>query len=182
MIYQYPTTPADKFVIQESNRQQNINGSCDCGQLQYTVKQAPLFVHCCHCTWCQRESGAAFAINAIIESSAVEVTEGLPALINTPTASGNGQIIARCPACQVALWSHYPRFGKLMSYIKVGTLDDPNQMPPDIHIYTQSKQHWFELPAGMPAFEGYYDRDAMWPKASLVRLEALIAQQNEQQS
>ncbi len=165
-----------------NKHKENILGRCDCDQIQYTVKQSPLYVHCCHCSWCQRESGAAFAINALIESSAIELTHGEPALINTPSESGGGQLMARCPNCQVALWSHYPSFGKLMSFIKVGTLDNPSLMPPDIQIFTQSKQQWFELPTDMPAFKRFYNRDEMWPKASLLRLHELSSQLPSQNS
>ncbi len=167
-------------MTQVNRDKESILGRCDCDQIQYAVNQSPLYVHCCHCTWCQRESGAAFAINALIESSAIEVTHGVPALIDTPSESRGGQLMARCPNCQVALWSHYPNFGKLMSFIKVGTLDNPHLMPPDIQIFTQSKQQWFILPTDKPASKRFYNRDEMWPKDSLLRLDALLKQLNQQ--
>lgn len=149
-------------------------GGCDCGYIRYAIHIKPMFVHCCHCTWCQRESGAAFAINAIIESTAVRLSNHQPVLVDTPTASGGGQRIARCPKCQVAVWSHYSGFNQSISFVKVGTLDEASSVPPDIHIFTQSKQTWFELPKNVPVFERYYNKQEMWPADSLKRLNDLI--------
>ena len=155
-----------------------MSGGCDCGYVRYEVMKKPLYVHCCHCTWCQRESGAAFALNALVESSEVKLSSHKPVLIDTPSPSGRGQIIARCPQCQVALWSHYGGLGKLMSFIKVGTLDDANQMPPDIHIYTSTKQAWLKLPNDALVYEGYYDRKALWSDENLARFDALLVLKN----
>ena len=151
-----------------------LEGGCDCRLVRYRLEAPPLFVHCCHCRWCQRESGAAFALNAMIESTELQVLSGAPNLINTPSASGRGQNIARCPQCQIALWSHYAGAGRLIAFVRVGTLDEPDRLPPDIHIFTASKQPWVVLPAGMPAMSEYYDRRQYWPPASLLRYAALL--------
>ncbi len=151
-------------------------GGCACGHVRYEVIAEPLYVHCCHCTWCQRESGAAFALNAMVESNCINLLKTPPILIDTPSESGQGQKIARCPQCQVALWSHYGGLGELLSFIKVGTLDDPDTMPPDIHIFTQSKQDWIRLPADGLIFERYYNRKELWPESSLTRFNALLEQ------
>jgi hypothetical protein len=134
----------------------------------------PLFVHCCHCRWCQRESGASFALNAMIEADRVEVLAGQPDLVDTPSESGYGQKIARCPRCRIALWSHYAGAGPLVSFVRVGTLDEPDRVPPDIHIFTRSKQPWVVLPEGTPAVPQYYDREACWPAGSLARWKILL--------
>ncbi|NKB59875.1 MAG: aldehyde-activating protein [Alphaproteobacteria bacterium] len=135
----------------------------------------PLFVHCCHCRWCQRESGAAFAINAMIESDRVVLLQGMPEIVDTPSESGNGQKFARCPACKVALWSTYTGAGELIRFVRAGTLDDPDRVPPDIHIYTASKQPWIILPSNVPAVEEYYRRSQYWPEDSLARRKACYA-------
>ncbi len=152
-----------------------LAGGCDCTAIRYTLACAPLIVHCCHCRWCQRESGAAFAQNAMIESEHLAIT-GAPDLVRTPSASGRGQTIARCPTCRIALWSHYAGAGPIMSFVRVGTLDEPDRLPPDVHIFTSTKQPWVVLPPGTPAFLEYYDRDALWPAASLARRERLRPQ------
>lgn len=152
-----------------------IDGGCTCGAIRYRMTTRPLFVNCCHCRWCQRETGSAFVINAMIESERLEVLEGQPELTNTPSESGKGQLIARCPACHVALWSHYAGAGHKVSFVRVGTLDEPDRLPPDVHIFTRSKQPWVNLEGGAPVFEEYYEREKLWPVESLKRREALLA-------
>lgn len=151
-----------------------LKGGCDCGLVRYELTRKPMFVHCCHCRWCQRESGSAFAVNAIVESNYVVVTNGKPEAVDTPSESGKGQIFMRCPECRIAVWSHYATAGDLISFIRVGTLDDPDAIPPDIHIFTESKQPWVVLPEGTPAVKVYYDRDEFWPEESLHRRQALL--------
>ncbi len=153
-----------------------LDGGCDCRNLRYRMQAAPLFVHCCHCRWCQRESGASFALNAMIEADRVRVLEGEPDLIDTPSESGYGQKIARCPKCRIAVWSNYGGAGPVMKFVRVGTLDEPDHLPPDIHIYTASKQPWVVLPEGTPAVPEYYDRKLYWPAESLARFKLMLPQ------
>jgi hypothetical protein len=136
-----------------------------------------MVVHCCHCRWCQRETGASFALNAMIEAGRVLLLQGEPELVNTPSNSGKGQKILRCPMCRIALWSHYAGASDRVSFVRVGTLDDPDRLPPDIHIFTSSKQPWVVLPEGTPAVPDYYDREEYWTKESLARREALFGKQ-----
>ena len=148
-------------------------GGCDCGHLRYRLETQPLVVHCCHCRWCQRESGALFALNAMIESDRVSLLQGDPMIVDTPSESGLGQRIARCPKCFVTTWSHYAGAGPALKFVRVGTLDDPDRLPPDIHIFTASKQAWVRIPDGVPAAAQYYDRKQYWSEDSLRRYEAL---------
>jgi hypothetical protein len=152
----------------------SIEGKCTCGRVRYRLTSKPLFVHCCHCRWCQRETGASFALNAMIESDRVLLLEGEPEIVNTPSNSGKGQKIARCPVCRVALWSNYAGAGDAVRFVRVGTLEEPDRLPPDIHIFTASKQPWVLLPPGVPAVAEYYRRDEYWPKESLERRRALL--------
>ena len=151
-----------------------IEGGCDCRTVRYRVETAPLVVHCCHCRWCQRESGASFALNAMIEADRVTTLAGTPEIVATPSQSGLGQRIARCPTCRIALWSHYAGAGPVLAFVRVGTLDDPDRLPPDIHIFTASKQPWVVLPPGSRAVLEYYDRDEVWSDESLARRRALL--------
>lgn len=152
----------------------SLDGRCTCGAVRYRMASAPLFVHCCHCRWCQRETGASFALNAMIESGRLVLLQGRPEQVLTPSNSGKGQKIMRCPTCRIALWSHYAGAGEAVSFVRVGTLDEPDRLPPDIHIFTASKQPWVVLPPGVPAVPEYYERDAHWPPASLARRRALM--------
>ena len=142
--------------------------------MRYRLIPPPLIVHCCHCRWCQRETGTAFALNALIESERLQLLTGRVELVVTPSASGKGQPIARCPTCRVALWSHYFGSGERISFVRVGTLDEPDRFPPDVHIYTESKQPWVVMPAGARAFSQYYSRRDVWSEASLARRRALM--------
>lgn len=151
-------------------------GGCDCRALRYRMLTRPLFVHCCHCRWCQRESGAAFALNAMIESDRVVELGVAPELVDTPSDSGLGQRIARCPRCRIAVWSHYAGSGPAVKFVRVGTLDDPARLPPDIHIFTASKQPWVLLPPATPAVPEYYEREQHWPAESLQRRQAILPQ------
>jgi hypothetical protein len=152
----------------------HFDGRCTCGAVHYRLSSAPLFVHCCHCRWCQRETGTAFVLNAMIEADRVVLLQGEPELVATPSNSGKGQNIFRCPKCRIALWSHYAGAGDKICFVRVGTLEAPDRLPPDIHIFTSSKQPWVLLSPDVPAVPEYYDRKRYWPAASLGRREALL--------
>jgi hypothetical protein len=152
-----------------------MEGGCTCRTIRYRMESSPLFVHCCHCSWCQRESGASFALNAMIEADRVTTLQGEPEIIQTPSNSGKGQLIARCPTCKIAVWSNFAGAGAAIRFVRVGTLDHPGRVPPDIHIFTASKQPWVVLPANTPAVPEYYSSADHWPPESLARRAALRA-------
>lgn len=149
-------------------------GGCACMAVRYRMESTPLVVHCCHCRWCQRETGTAFALNAMIEADRVSNLGIEPEIINTPSESGAGQKIARCPTCKVAVWSHYAGAGPITRFVRVGTLDNPDLLPPDVHIFVESKQPWVQLPAGAKVYAEYYEREDVWSAESLKRREALL--------
>ena len=153
---------------------EGLEGRCACGGVRYRLGSAPMFVHCCHCTSCQRETGSAFVINALIEADRVGTTAGAAEPVMTPSESGRGQQIWRCPACRIALWSNYGGSADIMRFVRVGTLDTPAALPPDIHIYTRSKLPWVRLPEGVPAVEVYYDSVGLWPADSLARRDRAL--------
>ena len=150
-----------------------LDGGCTCRAVRYRMHGAPLIVHCCHCRWCQRETGASFALNALIEADRVELLGGAPEVVVTPSESGVGQRISRCPQCRVAVWSHYGGSGEKIRFVRVGTLDEPDRLAPDIHIYTASKQPWVVLDGRVPAVPAYYDVEQQWRPASLERRRVL---------
>jgi hypothetical protein len=147
-------------------------GGCACGAVRYRLTSEPLFVHCCHCLNCQRQTGSAFVINVLIETDQVELLAGEPEVVPVPRGSRK-QKIWRCPACQIAVYSQYttPR----IRFVRAGTLDDPSSVAPDVHIYTRSKLPWVELPDDVPAFRSYYDPAQLWPSASSERFQAAMA-------
>jgi len=154
-----------------------VEGGCTCGEVRYEVTGEPLIVHACHCRWCQRQTGGPHVINALFEAERIELTTGEVEIIKTPSPSGQGQTIARCPKCKVAVWSSYYMGGlrDRVRFLRVGTLDNPDLMPPDVHIYTSTKMPWYELPPDDYAVSEFYDLQATWRKDSLKRLRALKA-------
>ena len=149
-----------------------FDGGCACGKVRYRVSRAPIFVHGCHCRQCQRQTGTAFAINALVEATAVQLQAGTTEATDVPSPSGAGQRICRCAACKVALWSHYLAGGEAIAYVRVGTLDEPGRISPDIHIYTSTKHPVVVLPDGVPAVDEYYRAKEHWPAESLARARA----------
>lgn len=148
-----------------------MTGGCSCGAVRYRLASEPLFVHCCHCLNCQRQTGSAFVINILIETDRVELLGEEPEAVSVPRSGGEKQRIWRCPTCRVAVYSQYtsPR----VRFVRAGTLDEPSAVAPDVHIFTRSKLPWVVLPDGVPAFDVYYDTEKLWPEASLKRIAAL---------
>ena len=151
-----------------------MEGGCTCRFVRYRLEGTPLIVHACHCTWCQRETGTAFAVNAMYEAARVVLLSDAPEVIDTPSVSGKGQKISRCPQCKVAVWSNYPDNGAAVRFVRVGTMDEPASCPPDIHIFTSTKLPWIVLPDGVPAVAEYYDRGSVWPADRLERLRRVV--------
>jgi hypothetical protein len=150
-----------------------LEGGCACGAVRYRLTSDPLFVHCCHCLNCQRQTGSAFVINVLIEADRVELLAGEPQLVDVPRDDGSKQTIWRCPTCRIAVFSQYTH--PAVRFVRGGTLDEPAAVTPNVHIYTRSKLPWVALPDSVPAFEVFYDMMKLWPAASLERLEALMA-------
>jgi hypothetical protein len=146
-------------------------GGCACGAVRYRLTSDPLFVHCCHCLNCQRQTGSAFVINVLIEADRVEIAKGEPQSVAVPRDDGSTQGVFRCPECQIALYSLYGH--PVVAFVRAGTLDEPASVSPDVHIFTRSKLPWVALPDAVPSFDVYYDTEALWPAESLDRLRAL---------
>jgi hypothetical protein len=170
----FPPPPRDgKFRPTTKKRENAMEGGCTCGKVRYRLTGAPLIVHACHCRWCQRETGTAHALNALYEADRVDHTAGEPEIVHTPSASGKGQKIARCATCKVAVWSNYPQAGPAVRFVRVGTLDEPDRCPPDIHIFTSSKQRWVTLPPDAKAVPEFYDVKSVWTPESLERVRIM---------
>lgn len=155
----------------------NLSGSCFCGSIRYRLARRPMFVHCCHCRDCQRQTGGPFVVNALIERGCVELEDGsqAPVRVTVGTDSGRHHDIYRCAQCQSALWSDYGRRG-VMVFVRVMTLDCGHDIEPDVHIFTRSKLPWLPLPPGARSFDAYYDMQREWPKQSLARRAAILGE------
>lgn len=152
-----------------------LTGRCGCGHVNFSLSSAPIVVNCCHCRFCQRLGGSAFAVNAMIETNRVTlIGTGMPIAVHTPSALPGGQRVHRCPQCFGQLWSHHSLLGAAIAIVRVGTLDEPDRLPPDVHCYTESKQPWVIVPAGVPAFAQGYEPSAAWAPAAQQRLRLAL--------
>ncbi len=151
----------------------NLFGHCDCKKIKYELLARPMFVNCCNCSWCQRETGSAFVINGVIESKNIKHHGAQPQTKTIPSNSGKGQIIHFCPDCKVTLYSNYAGAGPFLSFVRIGTLENPSECPPNAIIFTKSKQDWVCYPDNIPQFEEYYDMKALYPAESWARRMAL---------
>lgn len=151
----------------------SLTGGCACGFVRYRMEGAPMIVHCCHCLDCQRQTGGAFVINALIETDRITLMDGAPEPVEVPTDSGHPHDVYRCPQCQTAVWSDYGRRPALR-FVRVGTLDQPHALTPDVHIFTRSKVPWVGLPADAPAFEVYYEAAKVWSAEAIARRKAAL--------
>ena len=146
--------------------------SCACSHVRFRLTSAPMFIHCCHCTDCQRQTGSAFVLNALIEADRVVVEAGAVEQAALPTDSGKPHVVSRCPRCRTALWSTYGG-REQVRFVRVGTLDDARAFTPDVHIFTQSKLPWVGLPDDVPAFPIFYAQMSdVWSADALARREA----------
>lgn len=151
-----------------------LTGSCECGWIQYELLDKPMIVQACHCRDCQKQSGSAFSVNLWMEASNIRVTgkgQG-PAYYPSRGGSGKAHDIYFCDRCGTTMWSHYHAAPGKNFFVKAGTLDDPAQFKPDVHVHTRWKLPWVELDPAIPSFEGFYDIREVWPPESLARLEA----------
>lgn len=151
-----------------------FDGGCTCARVRYRMTRVPMYVHCCHCTWCRRESGAAFALNGMLENAALTLLAGEVEAVDTPTASGRGQKISRCPECRNALWGNLSTAGDAVHFVRLGTLDNPELFPPDVHIFTSTKLPWVSLDDDIPAFDEFYVKSEMWSAQSIERYERAL--------
>ncbi len=155
-----------------------LEGGCFCGKVRYRLTSAPMFVHCCHCRNCQSQTGSAFVLNALIETDRIEMLSGEPEPTTVESGSGHPHDIYRCPDCRTAVWSDYGRRPGLR-FVRVGTLDDPAALSPDVHIFTRSKLPWVRLPEDVHSYEVYYDIEKLWPPESLERRRAILGSAQE---
>ena len=150
-------------------------GGCACGKARYKLTASPLVVNVCHCRDCQRLTGSAFVVNIWIERRFVEADHSRLSSIMLSAGSGKPHEVFHCPDCGTALWSKYHAAPGDTLLVRAGTLDRPDTVKPDVHIFTRSKVPWFDLPSGVPIFDGFYKIAEFWPPESRERLRRNIA-------
>ncbi|WP_417266918.1 GFA family protein [Celeribacter baekdonensis] len=149
--------------------EKEMHGRCTCGEIEYALGDSFMCVHSCHCTWCQRETGSAFALNGLIERAKLTVIKGTPMEVETASNSGKGQTIVRCPACHVVLWSHYSGAGRALAFVRVGTLEQAREITPDVFIFTSTAVPWMRFPDGAKVYPNYYPTKEVWTPEAIAR-------------
>lgn len=149
-------------------------GGCGCGQVRYRLRGEPIFVNNCHCRLCQQQTGSTSVVNVFTESENVDLLQGDLTEHTVTAGSGGPHVICRCAACGTAVWSVYPRLGRLGLGVRAGTLDDPGSVTPDAVIFTDSMMPWVALPAGIPAFAATYNPFELLPPGRVARLQAML--------
>jgi hypothetical protein len=145
--------------------------------VRYRLAAEPMIVHACHCRDCQRLTGSAFVLNLWIERRFVEATGATPRSFTLRAGSGQGHDVFFCDVCGTTLWSHYHAPPGDTLFVRAGTLDQPDSVAPDVHIFTRSKLPWLALPEGARAFEAMYgDFAAVWPAERLARFRRNAAE------
>jgi hypothetical protein len=145
-----------------------INGQCSCGEVNYELSEEPMFVHACHCSLCKQQTGSAFIAHAFIESAHFHLLSGVLHPVFGASGSGNPHEVNRCKSCGTAIISYYEG-QREWGVVKVGTLQNPDQFPPGVHLHIKQKVSWIEIPEDVPAFEEGYDFEAVWPSEGYTR-------------
>lgn len=123
-----------------------------CGAVQYRVSGEPLTFYACHCTDCQRRSGAAFGLSLLYPRTAVELLQGATALHTAAVENGRIKRAVACPSCGIQVWGISGRNPDVL-VVRPGTLDDRTGLAPVAHMWTRSRQPWVQIPPGMAQFE-----------------------------
>ncbi|WP_347912027.1 GFA family protein [Pseudomonas grandcourensis] len=121
-----------------------LNGSCLCGNVQYSTLAAPLMTAVCHCSDCQKQSGSAFSVNVLVPTEGFEV-EGR-SLSSYASNGGSGLPVRRffCSTCGSALYSAITTMPGLFA-VKAGTLSDTSAPTPALHMFCASAQPWVAI-------------------------------------
>jgi hypothetical protein len=159
--------------MSSSDASNKFEGGCACGEVRYRLTKEPMFTHCCHCTQCQRLTGSAFVLNTIIENEHIELLNGTVLKTAGISEYDKPHDIYRCSRCLTAVWSDYggrPNY----RFVRVGTLDEPNLIKPNAHIFVRSKLEWVLIPEDQKAFDVFYELEKEWPVEMLARREAAL--------
>ena len=129
-----------------------LTGSCQCRNVRFQCTAAPASIYACHCTECQRLSGSAFGTSMLVPRDAFSVTQGTPRSWVRTSESGRRVECVFCPDCGTRL-VHLPEHSPAMAIMRPGALDDTSWIRLAGHIWTRSKQPWFEVPPGSVTYE-----------------------------
>ena len=123
-----------------------ISGGCQCGALSYQLGATPIVLYFCHCSECQKQSASAFGQSMRIYQKDLTISGDL-ASFTRHGALQNDLVCEFCPRCGTRLFHRRANYADTLN-IKAGTLDDTSWLKPAGHIWTNSKQGWFEIAPG----------------------------------
>lgn len=131
--------------------QDAMTGRCNCGAVTWRIDGAPLAVAACHCTNCRAQSGAAYSVNIVAKSREVTLEGPFKTFEDKTTASGQPVMRQFCGECGSPIRSVITANPAVVA-IKAGTADEAGSFAPTIHVWTQSKLSWVEIPGNVPSF------------------------------
>lgn len=128
-----------------------VTGRCNCGATTWKIAGAPLAVAACHCTNCRAQSGAAYSVNIVAKSNEVSLAGPIKTFEDKATSSGQPVLRQFCGDCGSPIQSVITANPAIVA-IKAGTADYAGAFAPTLHVWTQSKLPWVEIPAGVASF------------------------------
>ncbi|VVT03603.1 Aldehyde-activating protein [Sphingomonas sp. EC-HK361] len=128
-----------------------VAGGCRCGAVRYELAVDALPpVYACHCHQCQRWTGSAFSLQALVPEQALSISGPVEVYEKTTDDRTSTQRI--CGTCRSRLYNTNTRRPGV-AVVRAGTLDDSERLDCRAHIYIAYKQDWVILPDGIPTFE-----------------------------
>jgi hypothetical protein len=127
-----------------------IEGGCRCGAVRYTIALDALPpVYACHCHICQRVSGSAFSVQALVPETSLTVTG--PIVVSEITTEDRTSVQRFCGDCYARIYNTNTRRPGI-AVVRAGTLDRSEELDCRAHIFTAYKQGWFPIPEDVPSW------------------------------
>jgi len=138
---------------------ETLSGGCLCGAVRYTVSAPITELRACHCTHCQKASGGAGSVNAVLPSSALRVTQGTPKRYDAKADSGRTLHRFFCGGCGSPIYSQRESRPDTI-VLRAGTLDKPAAAKITANIWTKSAQPWAHIDPASKQFPAQPDAPA----------------------
>ena len=136
-----------------------LTGSCLCGAIRYTVDVPITELRACHCTHCQKASGAAGSVNAVVPRAALKITQGTAKRYDAKADSGRTLYRYFCGDCGSPIYSQRATAPET-AVLRAGTLDSAGDMKITANIWTRSARPWATIDPASTRFPGQPDTGA----------------------
>ena len=125
-----------------------LTGGCLCGQVRFEVTEPLVSAGYCHCTRCQRRTGSAAAVSALVAPGSLRVTEGEELIRSYDPPDGFSKVF--CSRCGGALWARHPTDRGIVS-VRMGTFDADPGIRPSYRQFVAYAAPWEPIPDdGLP--------------------------------